>query len=257
MDVTKKRLSGRKPATKKAKKRKKPQMMRVYDHLTRGQNDILGEIANISMGNAATTLNMMLGRTVNITTPRITMIHRSEALNGYEGVCNFVHIQYVEGLAGSNVFVLKDEDMLRIADLMMGGDGTNTDGEINEMHMSAASEAMNQMMGASATAMSSMLGNTVDISTPTLSRIDVESVRKFENIFASPLDFFVRIEFNMEIAELVDSAMVQLYPIQFAMEMVQKFRRKGLNRKDVFASNNTNDLLAGSELSEIGSLTGA
>lgn len=246
MAVTRKRLAGKK-STKK-KKRAKQQVMKVYDHLTRGQIDILGEIANISMGNSATTLNMMLNHPVNITTPEIRLIHRYEALDGYDGICTFVQIQYVEGLAGSNVFVLKDRDMLCITDLMMGGDGKNTEGELNEMHMSAASEAMNQMMGASATAMSSMLGETVDISTPTLSRIDVESVRKFETLFASPLDLFVRIQFHIVIDDLIDSILVQLYPVQFAMDMVRMFRRKGLNKKDVFASNSTADPLAGMEI---------
>ena len=225
-----------KPRTKaksrtKTKRKSNVSYVRYYDHLTRQQMDVLGEVANISMGNAATTLSMMLNHPVNITSPKVETIHRCEALEGYNGVCTFVQIRYVEGLFGSNVFVLKDDQMLCITDMMMGGDGKVTDGELNDMHMSAASEAMNQMMGTSATSMSSMLAETVDISTPMLSRIDVDSVKTFDNMFRSPMDIFVRITFHIVIDDRIDSTMIQLYPIQFAVDMCRLFRRKRLDKK--------------------------
>lgn len=68
---------------------------------------------------------------------------------------------------------LKENDVKIITDLMMGGDGTNTDGELGELHLSAISEAMNQMMGASATSLSTMLGTMIDISPPEASLIDL------------------------------------------------------------------------------------
>lgn len=223
----------KKPAAKKKGKRKSSiQYVRLYDHLTKLQTDVLGEVANISMGNSATTLSMMLNHPVNITAPCVEVIHRSDALEGYEGTCTFVQIHYIKGLAGSNVFVLKDEDMLCITDMMMGGEGKVVEGELNEMHMSAASEAMNQMMGTSATSLSSMLATTVDISTPSLSRIDVDSVKTFDRMFHSPLDFFVRITFHLVIDERIDSTMVQLYPIQFAVDMCKLFRKRRLDKKD-------------------------
>ena len=146
--------------------------------LTNDQIDILGEIANISMGNSATTLSMMVNKKVDITTPNVKVIKRSEALDDYEKTCIFVQIHYVKGLQGNNVLVLKEHDVKVMTDLMMGGDGTNTDGDISELHLSAASEAMNQMMGSAATSMATMLGIPVDISTPEVNRIDVESVKK-------------------------------------------------------------------------------
>ena len=221
-----------KPKQKKNKKRKsRVSYVRYYDHLTKQQMDVLGEVANISLGNAATTLSMMLNHPVNITSPKVETIKRCEALEGYSGVCTFVQIRYVKGLYGSNVFVLQDKEMLCITDMMMGGGGTVQEGELNEMHMSAASEAMNQMMGTSATSMSSMLAETVDISTPMLSRIDVDSVKTFDNMFHSPMDIFVRITFHIVIDGRVDSTMIQLYPIQFAVDMCRLFRRKKLDKK--------------------------
>ena len=134
--------------------------------LTNEQIDILGEIANISMGNSATTLSMMVNKKVDITTPNVKVIKRSEALDDYEKTCIFVQIHYVKGLQGNNVLVLKEHDVKVMTDLMMGGDGTNTSGDITDLHLSAASEAMNQMMGTSATSLSSLLCITTDISTP-------------------------------------------------------------------------------------------
>ena len=194
--------------------------------LTGEQMDTIGEIANISMGNSATTLSLMVNRKVEITTPNVKLIKRSEALDDYEKTCIFVQIHYVKGLEGNNVLILKEHDVKVMTDLMMGGDGTNTEGEISDLHLSAASEAMNQMMGTSATSLSSMLGVPTDISTPVVNRIDVESIKVFEKMFDTTYDKFVKIAFRMTIGDLIDSVMVQLYPIQFAKDMCNKFYKK-------------------------------
>lgn len=195
--------------------------------LTPEQIDTLGEIANISMGSAATTLSMMVNRKVDITTPNVSIVNRSRSLDDYQDTCIFVQIHYVKGLSGNNVLILKDNDVKIMTDLMMGGDGTNTAGDITELHLSAASEAMNQMMGSSATSVSMMLGIATDISTPEVNRIDVESVKIFEKMFETPGDFFVKIAFRMTIEDLIDSVMVQLYPANFAVSMVDKFSERG------------------------------
>ena len=194
--------------------------------LTGEQMDTIGEIANISMGNSATTLSLMVNRKVEITTPNVKLIKRSEALDDYEKTCIFVQIHYVKGLEGNNVLILKEHDVKVMTDLMMGGDGTNTEGEISDLHLSAASEAMNQMMGTSATSLSSMLGVPTDISTPVVNRIDVESIKVFEKMFDTTYDKFVKIAFRMTISNLIDSVMVQLYPIRFAKDMCNKFYTK-------------------------------
>ena len=194
--------------------------------LTGEQIDTIGEIANISMGNSATTLSLMVNRKVDITTPNVKLIKRSEALDDYEKTCIFVQIHYVKGLEGNNVLILKEHDVKVMTDLMMGGDGTNTEGEISDLHLSAASEAMNQMMGTSATSLSSMLGVATDISTPIVNRIDVESIKVFEKMFDTTYDKFVKIAFRMTIGDLIDSVMVQLYPIRFAKDMCNKFYTK-------------------------------
>ena len=196
----------------------------IEQTLTSEQTDILGEVANISMGNSATTLSLMVNRRVRITTPNVKIISRSASLDDYEKTCVFVQIHYIKGLSGNNVLILKDRDVKCMTDLMMGGDGTHIEAEISELQLSAASEAMNQMMGTSATSMSTMLNIPIDISTPVVNQIDVESVKLFDKIFESTEEKFVKVAFRMEIGDLIDSTMVQLYPVHFAAEMCEKFK---------------------------------
>lgn len=192
--------------------------------LTKQQQDTLGEIANISMGSSATSLSALLNNLkVDITTPKIEFIRKSEALDDYHNVCVLVHINYVKGLSGSNVLILKENDVKIIADLMMGGQGVAGPDEIGEIQLSAVSEAMNQMMGSAASSMSQLLNRMVDISPPKTDNIDVESVKIFERLFESPEIDFVKITFNLKIGTVVDSVMVQLYPISFAKDMVSLF----------------------------------
>ncbi|MCR5722256.1 MAG: flagellar motor switch phosphatase FliY [Lachnospiraceae bacterium] len=193
------------------------------EKLSKEEIDTLGEIANISMGNAATNLSLMVNHKVNITTPLVQFIKRSQALDDYEKTCIFIQIHYIKGLSGNNVFVLKENDALVLTDLMMGGTGENVQGEMGELQLSAMSEAMNQMMGASATSMATMLDMMVDIGTPEINTIDVESVKIFEKMFDEGNDSFVKITFKMDVEGLIDSTMVQLYPVHFAREMCDKF----------------------------------
>lgn len=187
--------------------------------LTSDEIDAIGEVANISMGTAATTLFSLVNKKVDISTPVVAVSKWDDIVSMYEKPCVLVKISYTKGLNGSNVLVLRENDVKIITDLMMGGDGNNTDGEIGELHLSAISEAMNQMMGSAATSLSSMLNMMVDISPPSSDLIDLA-----ESVDGSEIDDFlkgefVKIEFNMLIGDLVDSKIMQLYPIALAKDM--------------------------------------
>ncbi|RDU22423.1 flagellar motor switch phosphatase FliY [Anaerosacchariphilus polymeriproducens] len=193
--------------------------------LTDAEKDAVGEIANISMGTAATTLFALVNRKVVITTPKVSYSTWEEISESYERPCVFIQISYTEGLDGSNILVLKELDVKIITDLMMGGDGTNTDGELGELHLSAISEAMNQMMGSSATSLSSMLNKTIDISPPQADLIDINSVDDEGKIASFLKGRFIKVSFKMEIEGLADSEIMQLYPVDFAREMYECFRQ--------------------------------
>ncbi len=187
--------------------------------LTPEEIDAIGEIANISMGTAATTLFSLVNRKVEISTPVVSTATWDDVVQKYERPCVFIRIAYTVGLDGSNILVLKENDVKIITDLMMGGDGTNTSGELGELHLSAISEAMNQMMGSSATSLSSMLSKTIDISPPIADLIDLQESVDEGSIDEFLEGEFVKISFRMEIGDLVDSEIMQLYPVSFAKDM--------------------------------------
>ena len=160
---------------------------------------------------------------MNITTPVVSMSKWKNLLDEYENPCVFIQIKYTQGLDGTNILVLRENDVKIITDLMMGGDGTNTDGELGEMHLSAISEAMNQMMGSAATSLSTMLGTVIDISPPNAELLNL--IEHTDGTGVAPFlgGTFVKIAFSMQIGELVDSTIMQLYPIEFAKKIVDTF----------------------------------
>ncbi|MCI9374599.1 MAG: flagellar motor switch phosphatase FliY [Lachnospiraceae bacterium] len=187
------------------------------------ERDAIGEVANISMGSSATTLFSLVNQKVNITTPVVSLARWENVLTEYERPCVFIQIKYTVGLDGSNILILKEHDVKVITDLMMGGDGSNTEGELGELHLSAISEAMNQMMGSSATSLSTMLGKMIDISPPEASLVDLTEFKEGGDIAAFLSGTFVKIAFRMQISDLVDSTIMQLYPIEFAKELCSTF----------------------------------
>ncbi len=193
--------------------------------LNEAERDAVGEIANICMGSAATTLFSLVNRKVNITTPVVSLARWENVLEDYEKPCVFIQIKYTAGLDGHNILVLKEHDVKVITNLMMGGDGTDLDNEeLGELHLSAISEAMNQMMGASATSLSTMLGKLIDISPPEASQIDLTAVKDGTDIAPFLGGTFVKIKFRMQIDDdLVDSTLMQLYPVDFAKFLSEKF----------------------------------
>lgn len=193
--------------------------------LSEAEKDAIGEVANISMGSSATTLYSLVNNKVNITTPVVTLANWDNVLDEYERPCVFIQIRYTDGLDGTNILVLRENDVKIITDLMMGGDGTNTEGELGELHLSAISEAMNQMMGSAATSLSTMLGTMIDISPPEASLFDLTKLKSGGEIAPFLEETFVKIAFRMQIGDLVDNTIMQLYPIDFARELVDNFMK--------------------------------
>nr|WP_153726601.1 flagellar motor switch phosphatase FliY [Heliorestis convoluta] len=181
------------------------------------EKDVLGEIANISMGTAATTLSTLLGKKVEITTPRVSITRKSTIQKEYPAPFIVVDVHYTAGLEGNNVLVIKEEDVAVIADLMMGGDGVTPPPELTELHFSAISEAMNQMMGSASTSMATMLNKKIDISPPELNKVDFSS----EDLQHPQSDPVIKVSFRMVIEGLVDSELMQIYPIPFAKALTK------------------------------------
>jgi flagellar motor switch protein FliN/FliY len=199
------------------------ELTEVEDQLTSEEKDILGEIGNISMGTAATTLFALLNQKVWITTPQVH-VYSWETLSGsYDRPCVAIRVSYKEGLKGSNILILKDRDVKIIADLMMGGSGVVSEPvELTDLDLSAIGEAMNQMVGSSSTSLSSMVKKKIDIDTPQPFMLDFQSSRYLDEVGFAPAEHIVCISFKMEIGTLIDSEIMQILPIDFAKDMVKQ-----------------------------------
>ena len=183
------------------------------------ERDALGEIGNISMGGAATTLSVLLGRKVSITTPTVSISNLRQLKEKYPIPFLVVEVGYSIGIEGNNVLCIQARDAAIIADLMMGNDGTNPDEELSEIHMSAVSESMNQMMGSVATSLSSMFNKKVDITPPVVTLVDLGTEEVVSKLL-DKADPIVQASFRMEVDGLIDSEIMQLLPLDVAKGMV-------------------------------------
>lgn len=189
------------------------------DAITELDKDLLGEIGNISMGSASTALYQLINQQVNITTPVVSVTTLKEIKAGFETPNIVLDIEYIAGIVGRNILIIKTYDGLVISNLMMGGDGNVTDvHDLSELEISAVSEAMNQMIGSAATSMATMFGRKVDISPPTSKVVTDETIPISDAI---PEDEpIVKVSFKMTIGDIVDSSIMQIFPIETAKNIV-------------------------------------
>lgn len=186
------------------------------------EKDAIGEIANISMGTAATTLSQLLGKKVEITTPKVDITDAKQIRKDYPIPSVIVDVKYKVGIEGSNFLILSQRDGAVIVDLMMGGDGKNPSNELSELQISGISEAMNQMMGSAATSMSTMFNSMVDITPPQLILNDLGDESSETKDFLATDEPVVRISFRMVVEDVIDSILIQVVPIEVARGMVGK-----------------------------------
>lgn len=183
--------------------------------------DAIGEILNISLGASATAISTMLDTRVDITTPVVKVVNKKEFAFSNLKPAVGVEITYIEGLSGKNVMLLKKTDVKIIVEMLMGMTFSDDEFELNEMNISAICEVMNQMMGASSTALSELFGNTVNISTPV--SFEVEGEDQFKEKFFTEEDAMVVIQFNLKIADKMESEFLNLMSIDLAKELVGGF----------------------------------
>lgn len=184
------------------------------------ERDTLGEIGNMSMGSAATSLSMILNNKVSITTPTVSVETMDDIKLHYPMPYLIVGVSYTKGITGKNIFAIQAGDAAIIADLMMGGNGTNVTDELDEIRQSAVSEAMNQMMGAVATSLSQIFKKTIDISPPQVQMVDMSTSDEVTE-FLSNDDPIIKISFKMEVEGIIDSEIMQILPLNVAKELVK------------------------------------
>ena len=184
--------------------------------------DALGEIGNISMGNSATTLFTLLNRKVNITTPRVTVSTLKQISESYRAPLVVVRVEYTKGFDGTNMLVLKESDVMAITDLMMGGDGSGISGELSELHLSAISEAMNQMIGNASTSLSNVFDKLIDISPPNATSVKINDGQSLlQTVNIDPEAKVAVVSFRMIVEDLLDTMLMQIQPLDFAKGMIR------------------------------------
>ena len=181
--------------------------------------DIIGEIANICIGNAATTLSLILGKSTNITAPNVEVLKKEDTLCNDERI--LIKVPYTKGLDGTNLLIIRLNDALVIANLMMGGDGTNVSGmSLDEMTLSAISEAMNQMCGTIATSISALLNEPTDIGFPLINSKDKKTF-EIPDELCNGTDI-VKVTFKLTVGDLIGSDLLQLYPLSIVKQIIKQ-----------------------------------
>lgn len=189
----------------------------TVSNLTDMEIDIIGEVMNISMGSAATAMSTILDRKVNITTPRIETKEVEDFEFTYLEPVVGVIINYVEGIDGSNILLLREDDLKKILRHLLSMEPED-ELEFDEISMSAVCEIMNQMMGSAASALASFLGRIVNISPPEV--LDTTDSAKIRGLFSTKGDTLVSIKFNLNIDGLVESEFISAMEPRLAREII-------------------------------------
>ncbi|WP_297436574.1 flagellar motor switch phosphatase FliY [uncultured Clostridium sp.] len=191
----------------------------VSIEFTDQDNDLLGEIGNISMGSASTALSQVINQSVNITTPVVEVTTIGELKDRFEVPNILLEVEYTSGIVGKNILIMKITDAAVIANLMMGGDGSiEPNVRLSEIEVSAVQEAMNQMIGSAATSMATMFSREVNISPPN-SKIWENTNEKISDSL-DDTEKIINIEFHLKIGELVDSTIMQVLPVNTARKII-------------------------------------
>ncbi len=179
------------------------------------QLDALGEFFNIAMGRAATVLSTILGRDVDITTPRVTWVDWKEMVSSHPVPCVVVWVEIKEGLEGSTVLVLSQRDANLLANIM-DEEERDLSESLDEYRQSVVGEAVNQMVGGAIYAMSEMLGLEMSINPPQIEVLDFSAAGEVSPPPSYGEGDLVQISFQFRVADLLKSEMIQLMPVGFA-----------------------------------------
>ncbi|WP_314328671.1 flagellar motor switch protein FliN [Oribacterium sinus] len=193
--------------------------------------DAIGEIMNISLGASATAISTLLGTKVNITTPVVQVKNKENFEFRELEPAIGVEIAYVQGIDGKNIMMFSRNDVRIIVSMMMGAEIPEDEFVMDEINASAIREAMNQMMGASATALSEFLGTTVDISTPI--SYEITDGAAFKDKYFEGAEENVVIRFTLEIEDNLKSEFLNIMSVDLVKKLLKPFTAQfGMGEED-------------------------
>jgi chemotaxis protein CheC len=169
--------------------------------LTTKQLDALREVANIGAGHAATALSQMIGETIMISVPTISVARLEElppALAAADEIVAAVLMHMQGDLSGRTLLVFPQRDAFRLAQLLLRRDRPST--EFGDMERSAIKEAGNILSSAYMNALSDFMGMmllpsppglAVDMSAAVLTTAYLQFGTDKDYVFCVESDFLV------------------------------------------------------------------
>jgi flagellar motor switch protein FliN/FliY len=171
--------------------------------------------AAIAADAAAGILSTLFSEELSAATPTVEE-HPADALSTFEYPLIVAEVSYLSGLVGSNRFALLPADAAQLAAAMMGTPETTGDG-LSAIELSAVSEAMNQVMSATAAELSKALGVEIEVSPPTCAIVeDAVGAR------ASVGDCPYRASFRL-VSTIFSAEVVQLVSPELAASLTEAF----------------------------------
>ncbi|WP_027713710.1 chemotaxis protein CheC [Desulfuromonas sp. TF] len=141
----------------------------TFTRLTDGQLDALKEISNIGMGHAATALSQLIGETVRLRVPQVSVTDIAqvpELLGGSERVVVGITLQVLGDARGNILLILPEKSACQLLARLLGRE--ETDLELNEISGSTLKEVGNILASAYLNALGSLLHMTLIPSIPLL-----------------------------------------------------------------------------------------
>jgi chemotaxis protein CheC len=141
----------------------------TFTRLTDGQLDALKEISNIGMGHAATALSQLIGETVRLRVPQVSVTDIAqvpELLGGSERVVVGITLQVLGDARGNILLIFPEKSACQLLARLLGRE--ETDLELNEISASTLKEVGNILASAYLNALGSLLHMTLIPSIPLL-----------------------------------------------------------------------------------------
>lgn len=156
--------------------------------------NIIGEIGNISVGGAATSLSNFVNKLVTISIPDAKIQNIAELKENFGSDVVYVKINYTNGLDGSNLLLMRKDEAVKFAQVIAKEKLNIEIDDWGELSKEVLVEVFNIMVGNMSSAMSEMFNQNIKIGTP----------RLMENNSAELLNFigeerFISIWFEMRI----------------------------------------------------------
>lgn len=132
------------------------------------QMDVLQEVSNIGLGNAATALAGLLNKRVDIAVPQATFLEMEQIfplVGGLEEVVACVNLSFDGDITGTVMFIFAEKSVYKLVDMLLGLD-VGTTGALDALGESAIMEIGNVLSGSFVNAIGDMTGLTIRVSVP-------------------------------------------------------------------------------------------